>query len=84
VPIATDAPQQTASLFDQLVGAAEKRLWHCEAERLCRLEIYDQFEVGWLHDREIGGFLALQNPAGIVARLAIGVREARSIADQAP
>src|ERR1700738_1203804 len=30
----THAPQQNASLFDDLVGAGEQRRWHGEAERL--------------------------------------------------
>jgi hypothetical protein len=30
---ATYAPQQTAPLFDHLVGASEQRRWHVEAER---------------------------------------------------
>ena len=32
-PLATDAPQQTASLFDHLVSAGEQRLRDAEAER---------------------------------------------------
>jgi hypothetical protein len=39
VPLATDAPQQTASLFDHLVGPDEQRLRHGEAERLGGLEV---------------------------------------------
>jgi hypothetical protein len=38
----THAPQQTASLFDQLVGAGEHARWNVEAERLGRLEIDHQ------------------------------------------
>jgi len=44
VPIATDAPQQTASLFDYLVGAGEQRRWHGEAERLGSVEINHQLD----------------------------------------
>ena len=32
VPKATDAPQQTASLFDHLVGSSEHDRWYGEAE----------------------------------------------------
>ena len=36
--------QQTASLFDHLVGAGEQRWWNLEAERLRGLEIDEQLE----------------------------------------
>jgi hypothetical protein len=45
------APQQTASLFDHLVGAGEQRRWHVNSECLGRLHVDDQFETGWLFDR---------------------------------
>ena len=34
---------------------------HVEAECLRRLEIDDQFELGRLHDRQVGGLRALQD-----------------------
>jgi hypothetical protein len=34
--------------LDHLVGAQEDRLWDCQAERFCGLEIYDEIEVGRL------------------------------------
>jgi hypothetical protein len=37
-----------AALFDHLIGAGEQRRRHVEAERLRRLEIDDQFELGRL------------------------------------
>ena len=45
-------------------------------------EIDDEFELGRLHDREIGGFRALQDAADIDAGLAVRVGHARSIAHQ--
>jgi hypothetical protein len=38
----THAPQQTASSFDQLVGAGEQRRWDIEPERLGSLEVDDE------------------------------------------
>jgi len=42
VPIATDAPQQTASLFDHLVGERENAGRKIETECLGSLEIDDE------------------------------------------
>jgi hypothetical protein len=43
---ATYAPQQTAPLFDHLVGDGEHLGRHVEAERFCGLEIDDEFKPG--------------------------------------
>jgi hypothetical protein len=59
VPLATDAPQQTASLFDRLIGAADQRQRHGDAERLRGLEIDDQLDLSGLLDRQVGRLRAL-------------------------
>src|SRR5713101_2339795 len=79
----THAPQQTASLFDHLVGNGEHARWNGEAERLGGLEVDNEFEFGRLHDRHIGGLFAFDNSAGIKADLAINVPQLRTIAHQA-
>ena len=79
----TPAPQQTASLFDQFVGAAEKRQRHGKAERLGGLEIDDQLDVGGLLHRQIRGLLALENAAGVDAGKTERVRITASVAHQA-
>ncbi len=43
-PLATDAPQQMASLFDHVVGKCEKRRRYFEAERFGSLEVYNELE----------------------------------------
>src|SRR6266702_8720381 len=72
-----------AALFDHLVNTSAQGPRHFEAERLQRLEIDDQLEFGRPHDRQIGGFLALENPASVDAGLSVCVGEASAVAHQA-
>ena len=44
---------------------------NCQAEGLCGLEVDHELELGWLHDRQIGGLRTLKDAAGIDAKLAI-------------
>jgi hypothetical protein len=54
-------------LFDHLVGAPDQRVGNVDAERLAGLQVDDQFDLGCLLDRQVGGFVAFENPTGIDA-----------------
>jgi hypothetical protein len=69
----THALQQTASLFDYLVGAQQE---------FGGLEIDDKFELGWLLDWKIAGFGPAQNLVDIVTGSPEQVRKAGSIGHQ--
>src|SRR3954453_4302921 len=77
------APQQNRPLLDHLVGAAEQRQRHVEAERLGGPEIEDQLDLRGLLDRQVSGLLALENAAGVDAALTVRIRKAVSVADEA-
>jgi hypothetical protein len=53
VPIATNAPQQKASLFDYLIGARKQRTRDGEAECLGGFEVDHELELGRLFNRQI-------------------------------
>ena len=83
VPIATDAPQQSASLFDHRVGAGEYRRRNGEAEYLGGLEIDHQLVLGRCLHRQVGRFLALENTIDVGGSAARVVGKIGSIGDQA-
>jgi putative ABC transport system substrate-binding protein len=72
--------QQTASLFDHLVGAGEQRRGHLKAERLGGLQVDQQLDLGGLLDRKVGWLLAFENAARIVAGPSVRVRIAAAVA----
>src|SRR5262249_26979895 len=69
--------------LDHLVGAGEQHRRHVDAEQLRRLLVEDEFELGRLHDWQIGRFCPLEDSADIDADLTIAVGNARAIAHQA-
>jgi hypothetical protein len=68
--------------FDHLVGDGEHARWNCEAEGFRSLEVDDQLKLSRSQDWQVGGLLALENPTGVDTGLAIGVGNARSVADE--
>ena len=71
------------SLFDHFIGAILYRLRHGDAECLCSLEVEEQLDFACLLDRQVGGFLALEDTADVPASEAIGIYDAAAIANQA-
>ena len=53
-----------------------------EAERLGGLEVDHQLELGWLQNRKIGRFLALEDSPGVSSGLPIAFGNVRSVAHQ--
>ena len=47
------------------------------------LRLMHELEFGGLHDRQVGRLLALENPPGVDAGLAIGIGNAGPVAHQA-
>src|SRR5262245_25240221 len=68
------------TLFDHLVDARLHCRRHIEAERLGGLQIDVELDFASLLDWQVGGFFALENPAGVIARQAVRLSKIRSVA----
>jgi hypothetical protein len=64
---------QKLGLLDHLVGDAEQRRRHGEAEHPGRLGVDDQLETYRLYDRQLSGARAFKNLTDVDATLAICV-----------
>ena len=67
----TNAPQQIAYLFDHLIGAREQCGWNRDAERLRRLQVDNQLDLGRLLHRQVGRLFAFQDAARVDAGKAV-------------
>ena len=67
------------SLFNHLVGKTDER--KIEAKCLGGLKIDRQLELCWLHDRQLGRLLALENPSDVDACLTPAIAPAGAIAN---
>src|SRR6516225_9192676 len=68
--------------LNNLIGGRQQRFRDGEAERISGRQIDYQFELGGLHDRQIGGPGALEDAACIGADLTKAVCEVGSVAHQ--
>src|SRR5215471_32560 len=73
----------SADSFDYLIGNGEHLVRNLETERLGGLEVYDQLDFRGSLDRQIGGLLALENPAGVNAGNTGRVWDTAAVAHQA-
>src|SRR5262245_9029721 len=76
-------PSLVTLSFDHLVGAGEQRRWNIEVHSLCSGEVDHQIKLCRHLNRKIGCLRALENPTGMDAGAAIGVRLASPVAHQA-
>jgi hypothetical protein len=76
--------QQTATLFDHLVGAGKHRLRNGNTERFGGFEIDDQLVLGRRLHRQVCRFLAFENAIYITSRAPVRVDDIRPVGGEAP
>src|SRR6516164_2609184 len=74
--------QTLARLFDQLVGTAEQRCRHIDAESLCGLEVDHQLVLGWRLHGEIGRLLTVEDAIDVSRGAPVLVDKINAIGDQ--
>src|SRR3954471_3330090 len=72
-----------SELFDDFIGAYEKRLWNSDAERIGSLEVDKQLELGGLLDGQVCRLCTLQYPVHIGRGAAKQVSIAWAVTHQA-
>src|SRR5262245_52090316 len=68
--------------LDDLIRAGKKCRRNSQAQPLCGFKIDGQLEFSRLHDREIGWFLALENPASVDTSLSECVRNISTVTNE--
>src|SRR5215204_5334243 len=70
--------------FDHLVGLSLEREWDADAERLCGPQVKQKLKLGWLQNRQVGGFGALEYLAHVGSRPAVAIANVGSVAHKTP
>src|ERR1700722_3855858 len=71
------------ALFDNLIGTAEQWQREGKTQRLCSLEIDDEFHFCGLHHRQVGRLFPLEDACNVDTDLVIVVWQVCTIAHQA-
>jgi hypothetical protein len=80
---AVDFAKPRTDLLDHLVGPAEHREWHADAECLGCLEIDDQLNLCRLLHGQVGGLVAFQYSASKNSGGAVGILDAAAVTHEA-